>query len=115
MDPQLRERISRLEVLLSNQEDLPRGGSQEFNETAEKAKAIIKELETVPTARRSLGVPRWVNLIGLLQRLAFVDPDTGSEPDITNWCERQWAEVLRDHPHNVPALQGQSERQLSRT
>ena len=112
MDPKLMDDVSRLEVILSSQDVVPPKGSNGWNDAVENAKAVIELLDSAPRARNSLGVPRWVNLVGLLQKLAFVDPDGGAEPDIAAWCERQWADVLKDHPHNVAALQGMAHDQV---
>ena len=107
MDPRLREAVSRLEVRLS-QNAIPQKGSQGWNEAIEMGKTVTNDLDAMSNARGSLGVPRWVNFVGLLQKLAYIDPDSGAEPDIASWCERQWADVLQAHPQNVPALQGKS-------
>ena len=110
MDPRLREAVSRLEVMLSSQDETPQKDSPSWEEAILQAKTVTGDLDKAPNARTSLGVPRWVNLVGLLQKLAYVDPDSGAQPEIATWCERQWADVLQNHPHNVPALQGKSLR-----
>ena len=108
MDPRLREQISRLEVMLSGQGPIPPRDSQSWDNAVALGKVIINSLESPARARSSLGVPRWVNFVGLLQKLAYVEPDEEAQPDIAAWSERQWTEVLQSHPHNVPALQGKS-------
>lgn len=109
MDSKLRERFNRVEVLLSRNGPVFQKDTRDWQETVKKAKTLINHLESVPQARSSLGIPRWINFVGLLQRLAYVDPDDGAEVRIASWCEEQWAEVLQSHPQNVPALQGKFE------
>ena len=110
MDPRLREAVSRLEVMLSSQDEIPPKDSPSWEEAIVQAKAVTADLDATPNVRNSLGIPRWVHLIELLQKLAYVDPDSGAQPEMATWCERQWADVLQNHPHNVPALQGKNLR-----
>ena len=73
----------------------------------QQARTLISELQESPNFSSIIGVPRWTRLIRVLQKIAYLDPDGGGEPDIASWCERQWATILQNHPQNVTALQGQ--------
>ena len=100
------EQISALEGMFmvdSIQGSVP---TNQWPSAFQQARAIISELDESPNFPSSLGTPRWISLTGMLQMVAYLDPDNGGERDIAAWCERQWATILQDHPQSVPALQG---------
>ena len=103
MSTDLLERVSALERMfaagtLDDGTDAPT--------VTQQARRLISELDENTTAQSLLGLARWISLVSLLQRIAYLDPDMGGEEQIASWCERQWATVLQDHPEHVAALQG---------
>jgi hypothetical protein len=70
------------------------------------ARSIIASVDRSPAIRIQIGSDRWLRLVNILQKLAYEDPDAGSEVDIALWCERQWATQLQNEPENETALRG---------
>ena len=79
---------------------------QQFPGAFQQARSVISDLDGSSATPGLLGLPRWISLLNVLQKIAYLDADGGGERDIASWCERQWATILQDHPQNVPALQG---------
>ncbi|KAF2836394.1 hypothetical protein M501DRAFT_1033910 [Patellaria atrata CBS 101060] len=44
--------------------------------------------------------------INTLQRLAYVDADSGGVIDLANWCLQKWLAILSLHPQSVAVLRG---------
>ena len=45
-------------------------------------------------------------VVGVLQKLAFHDADSGGVQDLADWCQRQWLKLLENHPDQLEALKG---------
>ena len=88
--------------------------TRQWNLALAQARAITSDLEKISDYIGILGTARSIALIGVLQNLAYLDPDSGGETDITSWCERQWATMLQTYPQNVQALQGKGMVEFSR-
>ena len=106
MSARLLEQVAALEDILSNGPDYGHMDAHHLPEALQQAQAIISELEGSPNFPFLLGLPRWIQITSVLQRIAYLDADNGGERDVAAWCERQWATILQEYPLNVPALQG---------
>ncbi|MCJ1374909.1 hypothetical protein MMC20_006142 [Loxospora ochrophaea] len=72
----------------------------------EPARNLIHEADTSSFVLDPRPLEEQIRLISTLQSLAYQDPDSGGEVDISSWCVRQWATVLHNHPDNLDALRG---------
>lgn len=105
MDQNLAAQISSLEHGPTDGE-VSTAGLARSTALLQTARSVIATADRSPSVRSQLGSPRWLTLVGILQKLAYDDPDTGGETDIALWCERQWATQLQNEPDNKSALQG---------
>ena len=71
------------------------------------ARSILDDIEASGFINETAQTADQVWLIGILQQLAFSEPDTGSPRDIAEWCLRQWLTVLQTRSQNVSALKGE--------
>ena len=106
MSSGLLQRVSALKDMISSDASDGVSGSLDRLSAFEQARALISGLDGASSIVNILGIPRWTSLVGVLQKIAYLDPDSGGERDIALWCERQWATVLQEHPQNIAALQG---------
>ena len=78
-----------------------------WREYLNDARSILDDVEASGFVNETAQTADQVWLIGILQQLAFSEPDTGSPRDIAEWCLRQWLTILQTRPQNVPALKGE--------
>lgn len=98
--------VAALENMFPSGSSVHAADSSQWRLALAHARAITAELEGISEYVAVLGPTRSVTLISLLQNMAYLDPDSGGETDISSWCERQWATILQSFPQNVLALQG---------
>ena len=99
--------VAILEGMLGGAEDLSGLDEHTIQAALQRTRRIIEDINRGGSQTRNLlGLQRWNNLVEMIQNVAFIETDNGGQTDIVSWCERQWAETLQVHPHNVGTLKG---------
>lgn len=78
------------------------------------ARTIVTHLDSTTLMQKPDRIQEQVWIIAALQRLSFMDADSGGIHDIAAWCSRQWLTINQREPQNVAALRGIAQLWLSR-
>lgn len=78
------------------------------------ARTIISHLDSTTFMQQQNRTQEQVWMIAGVQRLAFVDAETGVITDLAAWCSRQWLVIHQRDANNLAALRGLGQAWLSR-
>jgi len=78
----------------------------EYQRYIESAQSVMFTLDNTSFFDDTTWLEEQIKVIETLQRLAFVDSDTGSIDDIATWCLQKWLVILQLRPQTVLALKG---------
>lgn len=108
------QRITICKTSLNQISSMLRERPEEWRNYITLARTIIVHLNGTTFMRNRDRVEEQVWAIGILQRLAYADIDSGSVDDIARWCSNGWLVVWQNYPNNVAALQGIGQAWLAR-
>jgi len=80
--------------------------STEYQTYIESAQSVMFTLDNTGFFDDTTRLEGQTKVIETLQRLAFVDSDTGSIDNIAAWCLQKWLTILQLRPQTIPALKG---------
>lgn len=108
------QRVSVCKTSLNQIYTMLRDSPQNWRAYIKLARTIITHLDSTSFMQEASRTQEQVWMIAGLQRLAFMDPDSGGVPDIAAWVSRQWLVIHQREPSNLAALRGMGQMWLAR-
>ncbi|KXT10518.1 hypothetical protein AC579_2359 [Pseudocercospora musae] len=108
------QRINVCKTSLNQIYTMLRTSPQDWRNYLTLARTIITHLDTTTFMQKPERTSEQVWIIAAMQRLAFMDADSGGVVDIASWCSRQWLVINQREPTNLAALRGIGQVWLSR-
>lgn len=106
MEEALGEVVAFFQTTLENILVVVQNCPDRLQDRLQAAHSIMVALDSPLATPDLLSLRHRLELLHILQELAYRDTDSGGEVGIALWCERQWATILDTQPNNLAALQG---------
>ncbi|KXT07556.1 hypothetical protein AC578_10191 [Pseudocercospora eumusae] len=108
------QRINVCKTSLNQIYNMLRTSPQDWRNYLTLARTVITHLDTTTFMQKPDRTSEQVWMIAAMQRLAFMDADSGGVVDIASWCLRQWLNINQREPTSLAALRGIGQVWLSR-
>lgn len=107
MDRGLEERLTICRTNVARIYSMLQTQPEECRAYVDSARSVMAEVDTIPFMAEPDKSEEQIWVIEGLQKLAFLEPESGGFSDIAEWCLRQWLNVLQNNPHSVGVLKGE--------